>query len=269
MNRLKMPMCALALVAALVVASPTITSAQDGGGKITVSWDKAFIEDTNLLNSAFWFGYMRPMGSFTLQVDLPFAMYDPDITGADGSSAIGNPRIGILKMNEGSSIAYMAGVRLPLAGDDADASNALFMGALTNPLYKGPWMANNVAVDVGAAYFTQNASGFNPYIQAGIEFLYDTDAPDGADTTEFFIPFVLGGSMAMGDNSLMFGVAGSFWVTEDDGFDSDNPFMAAMAGYQFTMGNFQPSIWAGIPISSDYGDMVDFLLSIGVGFGIP
>ncbi len=50
---------------------------------------------------------------------------------------------------------------------------------------------------------------------------------------------------------------------------ADDKGLAQLVGYRFQMGGVTPEIWLGLPLSSDYGDAVDFILSIGVGFGMP
>ena len=162
---------------------------------------------------------------------------------------------------------YSFGVRLPLAS--ADNGSALMVGRLADPMYMGAWAADNIAVDANVMYFKGGESGIAPYLQGGVEVLYDTDAPDGADTTEITVPFILGAVMPMESGGIMAGLAGNYWVTEDDGYTSDNPWLYGAVGYQFSAGSVMPEIWLALPLSSDYGEIVDFMLSIGVGFNMP
>jgi hypothetical protein len=267
-KRLQNLLGALAVVAVLAAALPTGAQAQDTDGNIMLVWNKAFRENTNLLNSSFALYYMRTMGSYQIDFHLPFARWDADVPGMDPESAFGNPRIGLNKYSEGSPLAYRVGIRLPLAPDDAP--HALIEGLLTDPVYMGTWYAGAVSVDAGAAYFKQNMEGLGYWLSLGVEMVYDTDAPDGADTTELYLPFMLAGSYPLAGGSLMAGLTGSYWVTEDDEYGGDNPaYIMGGLGYRFMMGSLNPEVWFGIPVSSDYGDMVDFLLSIGIGFGIP
>jgi hypothetical protein len=267
-KRLQTLMSALAVVALLAAAPPAEVQAQDTDANLMLYWSKGFRENTNLLNSSFALYYLRTMGSFQIDFHLPFARWDPDVDGVDPENAFGNPRIGINLFREGSPLMYRAGVRLPLAPDDAP--HALFEGLLTDPVLMGTWYAGAVAVDAAVGYFKQNMEGLGYWFSLGLEAVYDTDAPDGADTTEFYVPLMLSVSYPVAGGSLLAGLSGSYWVTEDDGYGGDNPaYLLGGLGYRFMVGSLNPEIWFGIPVSSAYGDAVDFLLSIGIGFGIP
>jgi len=258
--------CALAVVLALLIAVPGAAQAQDNSGKINVTWSKAFIENTNFLNSVFYFGYTRNMGTWILQVQAPFSIFDPDSDVIDGDSAFGNPRIGFMKYKEGSSMAWGVGIRPPLAPDD---KAAVGWGYLADPVFAGTWQSDYLTADFMVAWSQQNEGGISPMVYGGVEFSYYTGDNDAVDSTEFYIPFMAGMSYPMANGSLLAGLAGNFWLTEDDGSTWDNPLMMAGVGYTFPMGNLMPEIWFGFPISSEYSDAVDFLLSIGFGFGIP
>ena len=268
MKTLRKVMVMAAVLALLAAAVPDTARAQDTRGNIMLVWNKAFMEDTGILNSSFGLYYMRPIGGFELDFHLPFALYDPDQDGVDGESALGNPRIGLNKYNEGSPLMYRAGVRLPLAPDDK--TGAHMVGQLSDPFYMGTWYAKAVSVDAGAAYFKNSMEGLGYWLSLGLEVVYDTDAPDGADSTEFFLPFTLAGTYPLGSGTLMAGLAGSYWVSEDDGYAGDNPaYLMAGVGFKTALGKLRPEVWLGLPLSSDYSDLVDFLLTIGIGFGIP
>jgi hypothetical protein len=257
--------CALAVVLALLIAVPGAAQAQDNNGNINITWSKAFYDDTNFLNSVFSFGYSRNMGSWILQVQAPFSIYDPDVTGLDGDSAFGNPRIGFMKYTEGAPIAWGVGIRAPMAPDDKSAVGS---GYLADPIFAGTWRADYLTADFMVAWSNENEGGITPMVYGGVELSYYTGDLD-IDSTEFFIPFMAAVSYPMANGSLMGGLAGNFWLTEDDGVNWDNPLLMAGVGYTFAMGNVSPELWFGIPISSEYGDAVDFFFSVGFGFGIP
>ncbi len=266
--------CALAVVLALLIAAPGAAQAQENGGSINVTWSKPFMNEdnygkTNFLHSSFTFGYSRNMGTWMLNVQVPFVNADPDIPGVDGESALGNPRIGVWKEREG--ISYGAGIRLPLAPDDKPM--ALRAGSLADPIFGGTYARKGLVVDVMGMWMQPNEGGVTPIVAAGFEYVSLGDAPAGTDDNEMYIPFYAAVSKGMGEGNLMAGVAGNFWLTADDappGFDDpDSLLLMAALGYSFSMGAVSPEIWAGIPLSSDYGDLVDFFISIGFSFQIP
>jgi hypothetical protein len=271
MNYMKTKGNIVNLIAILILTAPTATDAQQNQGRFDLTWSKAFMENTGILHSVFSLEYLRPIGGLAIQVEVPLSIvvFDPENPFLENGSAMGNPRIGVLRSVGNDALLYMAGLRLPLAGDGADALGALYMGSLTDPLYGGAWWADCLSVDVGVTYRPTAAEGIVPYAHLGLEYIVNTDPPVGADKSEFYLPAVLGGSIALGRGALTAEVRANLWLTEDEGFTSDNPYSAIMLGYSFRRGGIEPSIRLGVPLSEYYKKAVDYLLSLSIGFDTP
>ncbi|MFC1540312.1 hypothetical protein ACFL41_02330 [Gemmatimonadota bacterium] len=254
-----------ALLLAITVMSPALTRAQDaGGGGIKIEWAKPSMDNTELLNSAFFVGGWMDMGkTLDLEFSLPFGMFNHETF--DNESGIGNPRIGIIKSTEGS-LSYSLGLSIPLAPDNKGF--AMMTGALADPMRQGAFAPDTWTVDGAVNFMKLNEGGLSFFAGAGPTVMLPTD--DAFDT-EIFINFYAAGMHSVDKFNFGAGITGFYWASADDGefwITGDDTFVyQAVAGGTFNMGSVNPGLWITIPLSEDYKDTVSTV--IGVSIGIP
>jgi hypothetical protein len=257
-----------ALLLAIAVMSPAGAQAQDEkGGSIGIEWMKPSVDDTNLLNSAFFFGYTRKMGTdYTLSVGLPLAIFDPDTDLVDGETVIGNPRIGITK-STGGSLSYSLGLSIPVA--DEDKGFALGTGILADPFRQGAFAPDTWTVDGMVSYTKPSEGGVSFFAGAGPVITVPTD--DQFDT-EVFVNFYAAGMYGMDQFQFGAGIVGSFWATQEDPdmWIGDDTFVyQAVVGGVYNTGSVNPGLWVAIPLSEDYKDAVSTVFGVSIGIPIP
>lgn len=258
---------ALVVLPAIVLALPTGASAQ-GGSALGVMLAKPFTDsdafggaDSELLNTAWQISYTRPVGSYGLEVRLPLAMGRYD--GADGEFAIGNPYIG-LNMAGSGSMMYFGGVNLPLAPDDKGLATGT--GSLADATDPGAFMPDYLTVSGGIASTSANATGVSPFWGAAPQiglYLGDNDAVDGS---EISVRGWGGVNYPMDAFSLTGGAKASYWLTQDDGDNSDALTLAIFGGGSMAAGPGTAGVSLTLPIT-DWSDFVPFVL--GVTFSCP
>ena len=258
-----------ALLLAIAIMSPAGAQAQDEkGGSIGVEWLKPSLDDTNFLNSAFFFGYTRKMGTdYTLSFGLPLAIFDPDSDLVDGETAIGNPRIGITR-STGGALSYSLGRSVPVAPDDKPF--ALLTGMLAEPLRQGAFLVDTWTLDGMVSYTKTSEGGISFFAGAGPTITFPTN--DGPDT-EIFVNFYAAGMHSMDQFQFGAGITGFYWGTADDGESwitgEDTFVFQAVVGGTYNMGSVNPGLWVAIPLSEDYKDSVSTVIGVSIGIPIP
>ncbi len=261
-----------ALLLAIAIMSPAGARAQDErGGNIGVEWLKPSLDDTNFLNSAFFFGYTRKMGTdYTLSVGLPLAIYDGDLF--DNETAIGNPRIGVTR-STGGSLSYSLGLSVSVA--DSAKGKALLVGALADPLRQGAFAPDTWTLDGMVSYMKASEGGISFFAGAGPTITLPTD--DAFDT-EVFVNFYAAGMYGMDQLQFGAGITGFYWATSEDvlpgvpetWLDGEDTFVfQAVVGGTYNMGSVNPGLWVTIPLSEDYKDAVSTVIGVSIGIPIP
>ncbi|MFC1559404.1 hypothetical protein ACFL39_02325, partial [Gemmatimonadota bacterium] len=231
---------------------------------IRIEWAKPSMDNTELLNSAFFIGGWMDLGkTLDLDISLPFGMFNHETF--DNESGIGNPRIGVTK-STGGALSYSLGLSVPLASDDKGFAN--MTGALTDPMRQGAFLVDTWTVDGMVSFMKANEGGVSFYAGVGPAVAIPTD--DAFDT-EIFVNFYGAGMYGIDKFKFGAGISGFFWASADDGefwITGDDTFVyQAMVGGTYNMDSVNPGLWISMPLSEDYKDAVSTI--IGLSIGIP
>lgn len=253
------------LVLALLVAVPGVSTAQNGPASgIEITFLKPSIDNTAFMNSAIYLGYYNMFNeSMGLQVWLPMAIYDPDISGVDGEFGIGNPYLGIKKYCQKAPLSFSGGVWLPVASEDKLWAN--LMGSFADPTMVGAFHANTLTLDLAANYKGMVGKSLVPFAGVGPSIAIPTKDEFEVRDTEVYINF--GGGLFYNVNKSVMvggGVNGYYWVTEDD----VDPIYQFTFGGMVKVGGLNPGLFVTLPLGDDnYKDFVDSI--IGIYLGVP
>lgn len=257
-------MRAAGLVLALVMLIPSTSVAQDKATSgISVEFLKPIegdlMVDTGFMNSAIFIDYFNVVTEgIRIDVSLPFGIYDPD-TG-DGDSGFGNPYIGVTKFMDGSPLYFSGGLSIPIADEDKLYP---YMGRVADITRIGAFRPKTWTIDASVNYWGEGGSTVIPFFGAGPTITIPTEENED---TEIYI--VLGGGVIYPTGSLRLGagLSGFYWATAGDAA-GDEFVLQGIVGCDYDLGAVRPGLTIRIPLSSDYGDLVNMV--IGVHLGIP
>jgi hypothetical protein len=245
----------------IVLLAPALCMAQEKGPSFSFSFLKPSMEDTKMLNSAMIFGIDYPLNeNLTIAAYIPYAMFQPDITGFDNESAMGNPHVGVRGMlNE--TLGFHFGVGLPFAPEDENQF-ALMTGMVADMTAFWNFIPQTALVDGGVMWWNMMESGLGLFAGGGFAWL----VPEDEGTGEVFLPFYAGGMYNLGAAMVGAGLTGHYWLSSGDAdgvFGDDALIWGLTLGAEFPLGAFTPNLYFIMPLAKDWSD--DPPEGVGVG----
>lgn len=250
------------LAAQSVLSAPT----PDKGLWIDAAYSD-FAESEIGFPSTVWYlaGRLPLAARINAMVDVPVshARVDVDGEGAESSTVLGNPYLGV-EFAATPRLRLELGARAPLT--TADEESFADLTALVSDPLRGEAFVENLVPVTGAATWTQPlTSALSLRLHGGATAFFDT-GDDDADT-ETALDYGAAGSYTAGRARLGLGVTGRWAASADEGGFADNSLHFAGASADFLMRGVRPGVSVRVPLDSDYRDVVNS--TVGVYLQVP
>lgn len=203
--------------------------------------------------------------SALLVVEVPFSRAELDLDGAEGSTALGNPYVGIRSLpSDATGLRWSGGVRIPLAPDDAGL--ATFTGLMSSVSDRYEAFFPDVLALSGAGRYVAALSDV-AYVSGRLGAVADI-ITEGNNDAEFFALY--GGKVWVESDGLNAGLgfSGRYWLSEENVDFGDRTLheLGIWADYDF--GGVRPGIRIQFPLG-ELGNEVDQVVGLYVRYGLP
>jgi hypothetical protein len=251
----------LVLLSAVPCGAQTLAPEPFTNRSIGIELIHPFLEDDDVefLTFAATLAARLPIGSVHLLAELPFAVYNDDLTSSEG---LGNVMVGV-EAPAGSATLY-ATLHLPTASSGELAN---FMAFLADFHRAEAWAPDATTLSFGGIMRErgENNSGFDYQLGAAII----GSSADTEDDLELLLDYGAQYVYRPRTVGFTFGLQGrAFLTAEGDGSFADRTFHEVRTRLDYTGGRVRPAIGIAIPLDEDRRDIVNPILRLGLQFGI-
>lgn len=253
-------------MAVLLTSAGVSAARQDEADKgLSLEWLKPSVDDTRLLNSAFFLGYWhRLTDEVMLNVFLPWAVYSPDSEAIKGDWTPGNPHLSVSRATPGAALSYSLGITLPLAPEDQVAS---IIGSTADLTRIGTFRPNALTLDAAVHWQSRGGRRFSPFAGVGTAVVEPTGVEGGQ--REVFLTFYGGHWQPVGFVNLAAGINGHYGAVRGGTATGDVLVIQMLLGLRFHYDTCLPWLTLRLPLSRHYREATRSIVGVGIAIPMP
>lgn len=199
-----------------------------------------------------------------LVVELPFSRAAEDFEGAEGETALGNPYVGLRTIpTEATGVRWSAGVRIPLASDNAGVATATGLMSSASDRFEA-FIPDLLAVDAAGRY----VGALSDVAKASGRFGAVVDVPTGGGDVELFLQYGAKTWIESQGLSAGLGLSGRYIVSASDVAFADRMFNELGIWADYAFGSIRPGVRVQLPVG-DLSNLVDRVIGVYVRYQFP
>jgi hypothetical protein len=196
--------------------------------------------------------------------DVPFSYGKWDETGAEQSSALGNPYLGA-EFVALPQVMFDFGARVPIGRSDK-ANCACMIAALNDPMRMEAFGEDWLPISGGVTFAQATPFGFNLRARAGVVGMFYSGSESDVDP-EAMVDYGISGTYPVNIARFGFGFSGRWFASEAEGTFSENSLHQMGLTADVLVAGVRPGLALRIPLDRDWRE--DHRFSIGAYLQVP